>query len=163
MNHCIEELSLTAKEYRQYSLCFRQFESIGELSEKPNFKTGKIDSNDWAYIDMPLFFPHVPSLSFANEYSLQRGEKVVGFGFTDDTHRLRRIEAIVKEHIDNEIVVDRAFIKGMSGGPVLNARGKVVGLITQGSGNNYYDRDGRFLLLNSIPRVRELLESDSFE
>ena len=48
------------------------------------------------------------------------------------------------------IIVDRAFIKGMSGGPVLNTRGDVIGLITHGSGDGSYDRDGRFMPLKLI-------------
>lgn len=47
-------------------------------------------------------------------------------------------------------MVDRAFISGMSGGPVLSKNGKVIGVITKGSGENMYDRDGQFISIKSI-------------
>lgn len=43
----------------------------------------------------------------------------------------------------------------MSGGPVLNARGEVVGIVTKGSGNMMYDRDGQFITLKAVPEVAE--------
>lgn len=56
--------------------------------------------------------------------------------------------------ISDEVVVNRAFIKGMSGGPVLNTRGDAIGLVTKGSGEGSYDRDGRFMLLKCIAVLR---------
>ena len=50
----------------------------------------------------------------------------------------------------NEITVDEAFICGMSGGPVLNAQGEVIGLITRGSEAETYDRNGVFLAIDYV-------------
>lgn len=42
------------------------------------------------------------------------------------------------------------FIKGMSGGPVLNARSVVIGFITHGSKPDNYVYDGEFVLLRTV-------------
>ena len=68
---------------------------------------------------------------------------------------LRRIEARVLEVIGDAVIVDRAFVAGMSGGPVFNARGEVVGIVTKGSVNMMYDRDGQFIALKVIPQIAE--------
>lgn len=106
--------------------------------------------DDWAVFPNLQISQNQPGLPLASSFDLQRGMTVIAYGFADGEKALRRIEAKVSEIIGNEIVVDRAFIQGMSGGPVLNARGKVIGMVTKGSGEGSYDRDGRFLLINSI-------------
>ena len=105
---------------------------------------------DWAICSAPDEFKSLPGLSEDVGHSLQEGEAVIAYGYADGKNQLRKIQARVVEILENEVVVDRAFIKGMSGGPVLNARGRVIGLVTKGSGNGEYDRDGRFILLSAI-------------
>ena len=106
---------------------------------------------DWAICPVPDEFKSLPGLAEDADYSLQEGEVIIAYGYADGKNQLRKIRAQVVEILENEIVVDRAFIKGMSGGPVLNVRGRAIGLITKGSGNGEYDRDGRFILLSAIP------------
>ena len=117
-------------------------------TEVNNAKDNGVD--DWAIFPNFQVSQNQPGLPLADHFDLQRGMAVIAYGFADGEKALRRIEAKVSERIGNEIVVDRAFIQGMSGGPVLNARGKVIGMVTKGSGERSYDRDGRFLLIDSI-------------
>lgn len=107
---------------------------------------------DWAICPIPESFSKIPGLTFDEEYAVQEGEKVIAYGYADGKNQLRKVGAIVADILNNnEVIVDRAFIAGMSGGPVLNSRGDVIGLVTQGSEEGSYDKDGRFLLLKAIP------------
>ena len=108
--------------------------------------------DDWCvFPSLPSSHPQ-PGLSSASTFDLQRGVKVIALGYAEGGRQLRRIEATVTEVFGDEVVVDRAFVQGMSGGPVLNSRGKVLGIVTKGSEVGSYNRDGRFLLLSSILR-----------
>ena len=106
--------------------------------------------DDWAIIPDFQVEHNQPALSIAASNDLQQGMKVIAYGFAEGERVLRKIQARITEVLEHEAIVDRAFIQGMSGGPVLNARGKVIGVITQGSGSGLYDRDGRFLSISSI-------------
>lgn len=147
--HCVENVTISNPIYSdEYYLTLKQRTHKKEYSSRPPFKCGLFD--DWATIELPAELESVPGFTVSPDFSIQRGETVVAFGFADGDHNSRRIEATVKEINENEVIVDRAFIKGMSGGPVLNSRGYIIGLIVEGSGNQTYDRDGKFLLLTSI-------------
>lgn len=92
----------------------------------------------------------LPGLEPHFECHLQEGEKVIAYGYADGKHQLRKIEATIVDILEDEYIVDRAFINGMSGGPVLNRRGNVIGVVTKGSSDGSYDRDGRFVLLEKV-------------
>lgn len=111
-------------------------------------KDGRAD--DWLIMKATSDFDSLPGLSPDLSYQVQEGETVIAYGFADGKNQLRRIKAKVENILQDEIVVDRAFIKGMSGGPVLNSRGDVIGLITYGSGDGLYDKDGRFMPIRAI-------------
>lgn len=106
---------------------------------------------DWAIYPAPESFSKIPGLVFDEKYAVQEGEQITAFGYADGKKQLRKVTAVIADILDNEVIVDRAFIAGMSGGPVLNSRGDAIGLVTQGSGKGSYDKDGRFLLLKAIP------------
>ena len=134
---------------------FEISEIIGIPKSKVNISYSEIKDGgallDWLAFSRPKDFNQFPGLSKDLEYRVQVGEVVIAYGYADGKGQLRRIEAKVVDILRNEIIiVDRAFIKGMSGGPVLNTRGDVIGLITHGSGDGSYDRDGRFMPLKLI-------------
>ncbi len=110
---------------------------------------------DNALLDSAIYessdeFRHIPGLASDCTYNAQIGEVITAYGYADGLRQLRRIEARIADVLENEIVVDRAFIKGMSGGPVMNVRGDVIGVITKGSGDGTYDRDGRFVPIKKV-------------
>lgn len=106
---------------------------------------------DWLIIRLTDELRPLSGLSVDSDYRVQEGEVVVACGYADGKNQLRRIKTKVVDILPDEIIVDRAFIGGMSGGPVLNARGDVIGLITYGSKDGTYDMDGRFIPIYSIP------------
>lgn len=105
---------------------------------------------DVAWFKTPDISDQLAGLRPAKGHSLQEGEIVTAYGYADGKNQLRKIEARVTSIYEEEVIVSRAFIKGMSGGPVLNVRGEVVGVITQGSGDGIYDKDGRFAPIKLI-------------
>lgn len=101
----------------------------------------------------------IPTLSVNIKDLPQPGEIVVALGYAalnsknDHKRLLRKIESKVCEILENGTMrVDERFIVGMSGGPVLNRRGEVIGIITQGS-NEDYTLDGGFVPLASIKHL----------
>ena len=109
---------------------------------------------DWLVVSAPEEFKSLPGLTIDFDYRVQEGESIFAYGYADGKRQLRKIEAKVVDIISDEVVVDRAFIKGMSGGPVLNTRGDAIGLVTKGSGEGSYDRDGQFMLLKCTAVLR---------
>ena len=98
-------------------------------------------------------------LRYNSEYRLQIGETVTAYGFADGKDELRRIEATVAEIINgNQYRVNRAYIHGMSGGPVLNSRNEVVGMVVRGSAAHDYAYDGEFLSIKAILEDKESLK-----
>ncbi len=85
-------------------------------------------------------------------YIPQIGEHVKAFGFAADGSILRQLEATVTEIFQNKsrARVDRPFIHGMSGGPVLNKHNRVIGIIVGGSKPDSYTVDGEFILISSL-------------
>lgn len=95
-----------------------------------------------------------PSVRIDTSYLPQIGEKVTAFGFADGKDVLRIVAAEVAEITAGGIVrVDRAFIHGMSGGPVVNTRGNVIGILRTGSIAGDYGYDGEFVLFSKVKEI----------
>lgn len=151
--HCFMNISVPLAVYDEGSLALL---TLGKEEVTVNYENLEAScTDDWAILDMPEEFSRCAGLSPSAHAGLQVGQKVVAFGFAEGDHVLRRIEARVLEVIGDAVIVDRAFVAGMSGGPVFNARGEVVGIVTKGSGNMMYDRDGQFIALKVIPQIAE--------
>ncbi|MDO4798371.1 MAG: reverse transcriptase domain-containing protein [Coriobacteriales bacterium] len=155
--HCVQDISSQGAEYSDYLLTIEsrgKKREMFEVHDREQFIRNLAD--DWALLrSIPKEFEKIPGLPLAEARPvLQRGEKVIAFGYANGERELRRIEAKITEVLGNVVVVDRAFITGMSGGPVLNGQGEVIGLVTKGSGEYTYDRDDRFLLLDAIPAMQ---------
>lgn len=123
--------------------------------------SAKSYADDWVlFSTIPKELSGLPGLIAAPKRVLpQKGQRVTAYGYAEGDKVIRRIDAKVLEVLNNVVIVDRAFIKGMSGGPVLNSRGEVIGLITKGSGEGSYNYDGQFVLLNAIPQVEKKIEN----
>ena len=110
--------------------------------------------------DLEQIYDRRPRLRINAAYLPQIGEQVIGYGFAiedDSCERAwvcRRIPCHVAERLSEtgRIRVDRPFIKGMSGGPVFNTRGEVIGFIIRGSDVGDYMFDGGFVLLSAVPQ-----------
>lgn len=101
-----------------------------------------------------------PALRVDISYRPQIGETIIAYGYAYESQHngsirlLREIRAEVSEVLlDGVYRVNRPYIQGMSGGPVLNSCGNVIGVITQGCKSDDYDLDGGFV---SIDRVRKI-------
>lgn len=93
-----------------------------------------------------------PAFRSDAKYRPQIGETVIAYGYAYENQRngnkrlFRTIRAEISELLfDGVYRVNRPFIQGMSGGPVLNMRGDVIGVITQGCKSGDYDLDGGFV------------------
>ncbi len=98
-------------------------------------------------------FPVIRRLNLSAQ--AQIGEEVVATGFPDGGKQ----EYSVTAHVlgfgpDNATVkVDWAFIQGMSGGPVLNSRHKLIGIVQKCSSKDVYPRDGEFIPLSLVAEL----------
>ena len=105
---------------------------------------------DYAVLSkIPLGLKNVNGLSCDNSYRAQVGETVWAYGYSDAKVQLRCLEAQVVEVYDDGKLyrVNRPFIEGMSGGPVINSRGDVIGVILRGSAPHEYTYDGEYLCI----------------
>lgn len=117
--------------------------------------------SDYAMLSkVPLGLKNVNGLSCDNSYRAQVGETVWAYGYSDAKAQLRCLEAQVVEVYDDGKLyrVNRPFIEGMSGGPVLNSRGNVIGIILQGSAPHEYTYDGEYLGIGEV--LGEVVESE---
>ena len=82
----------------------------------------------------------------------QAGETIYASGYAGGNTPSHCVQASVlpSRYGNGSVVVDRAFIKGMSGGPVFNTRHEVIGIVLKGSDESSYSRDGEFLPFKSI-------------
>lgn len=91
------------------------------------------------------------SVRINKDYLPQIGESIMAYGFAGGNSLVRCIEAKVAEMLTGgKIRVDRAFIHGMSGSPVVNTRGEVIGVLAGGSAPDDYSHDGEFILFSTI-------------
>lgn len=152
--HCIKKISGSEPAYKDYCLDFRNLE-MSVFKELDSFDSFDIKfPDDFAVLrekaEELSAFSSLPGLLPAKNCSFQEGQKVIGYGYADGESRCVCKEAHISLVNGDEITVDEAFIRGMSGGPVLNTRGEVVGLIIKGSGDGAYDRNGVFLAIDYI-------------
>ncbi len=152
--HCIKKIFGSEPAYEDYCLDFRNlemgickgFNSFSSFDIKPpgDFAVLREGSGE---LDV---FSALPGLSPAKKCSFQKGQKVFAYGYAKGEPKCVCKEAHISYVNGNEITVDEAFICGMSGGPVLNAQGEVIGLITRGSEAETYDRNGVFLAIDYV-------------
>ena len=133
--------------------------SFGKISFDIMLSEWSISSKIDAALVPDAKFSFRAGLRYNSEYRLQIGETVTAYGFADGKDELRKIEATVAEIINgNQYRVNRAYIHGMSGGPVLNSRNEVVGMVVRGSAAHDYAYDGEFLSIKAILEDKESLK-----
>lgn len=94
----------------------------------------------------------LPKAKVNPRYRVQKGEIVAAVGYAAG----RRVPEIIRAQVnevktsEGNVRVDRAFIKGMSGGPVYNKRLEVIGIIVRGSEESVYDMNGEFIPLHLL-------------
>ena len=152
--HCIKRIIGNEPAYEDYCLDFRNLE-MGVYKEFNSFNSFEVKPpGDFAVLRDETgelsAFSVLPGLPPAKNCSFQRGQKVFGYGYANGESRCVCKGAFISFVNGNEITVDEAFVSGMSGGPVLNTQGEVIGLITKGSGDGTYDRNGVFLAIDYI-------------
>lgn len=90
-------------------------------------------------------------LQFNLSYQPQIGETITAIGFAEGKDSLRKIDAVVAEKIKpSQYRVNRAFIHGMSGGPVINSKNEVIGIVVEGSAPFDYAHDGEFIAISAV-------------
>lgn len=80
---------------------------------------------DLGLIRIPLMMG--PPLEFAKEIKLGDEAVAVGFGLGRLTTVIRHVAGFIDE--TNDIMFDGVYIHGMSGGPILNNLGQVIGIV----------------------------------
>lgn len=149
--HCLKPLSKTRTEPLN-EVFFEIKSNLGCCEQLPLKDISPYSLYDCAIFQAKALKDIAPGIPMNTSYLPQKGETVMGMGYADGHKKCRTIAARIVDILENGcVVVDRAFIHGMSGGPVLNSRGEVIGLITKGSGDYSYDVDGEFQLLGELP------------
>ncbi len=102
--------------------------------------------------DVPVEMSKSAGIRANGTYLPQVGETVWAYGYADGENVLRCLEAKVVEIFDDarKCRVDRPFIHGMSGGPVVSSRCEVIGVITNGSAAHDYAYDGAFARIGML-------------
>lgn len=114
----------------------------------------KSNLHDFAWVDASKCFDGtvLPKVKVNSGYCVQKGEIVTAVGYAAG----RRVPEIIRAQVSEartgggNVRVDRAFIKGMSGGPVFNKRLEVIGIIIRGSEESVYDMNGEFVPLHLL-------------
>lgn len=111
-----------------------------------------LESKDIAWLPKNNMDRTLFTLKANAEYQPQLRDNVIAYGFADADDVIREISACIAETIAGGDVyrVDRAFIQGMSGGPVFNTRGEVIGVVTHGSSSTDYSKDGYFISIRAF-------------
>lgn len=146
--HCIARINEETVE--DYATC--EIEFTKPQICRVNAFNRNVDLDYAILSDIPQAMSKANGLTCDPSYHVQVGETVWAYGFADGKRVLRCLEAHVAESYDDGrmIRVDRAFIEGMSGGPVANAKGDVIGIILNGSAAFDYTFDGEFLSIGAI-------------
>lgn len=146
--HCLCELH---HEYKKIGTELCLFPTLKTIYE-PEISDFFIDKTmDIATIKAPSFMKNEPFVILNKDYLPQIGETVKAYGFAGGDKSVRCIEGKVAEILKKgRIRVDRPFIHGMSGGPVVNTRGEVIGVLTGGSASDDYSHDGEFVSFSMI-------------
>jgi S1-C subfamily serine protease len=106
-----------------------------------------IKTSDWLVLfKVPVM--QKPPLNIAKAQP-RVGEPAWGFGWAFGKVFLQ-LERLVAGYDGTDLVLDGAFIEGMSGGPVVNAQGEVVGMIQGGVPGGAW--------LSGIEEIREFLK-----
>lgn len=102
---------------------------------------------DFAFAQLDSKFDKIGVRSVNTAYLPQAGETIYASGYAGGKKPSHCVRASVlpSRYGNGSIVVDRAFIKGMSGGPVFNSRHEVIGIVLKGSDESSYSREGEFL------------------
>ncbi|MDO4807000.1 MAG: reverse transcriptase domain-containing protein [Coriobacteriales bacterium] len=139
--------------------CLPKQKGAGDIEVVLRFRTGKASLSICQFTVMEGFDlawtsfsdKQVPPIGRVNLYYLpQKNETVLAIGYPDGGSQYSVTANVLGTAPDGcGIMVDRPFIKGMSGGPVLNLRHELIGIVSKGSDGNSYTRDGEF-----IPLVR---------
>ena len=108
---------------------------------------------DWARIIIPkqCFPKEIPfNLPMMDKYQINSGQIVRACGFADGLKDQKVVKARVRNVEQNIATVDCAFVAGMSGGPVLNRSGQILGIVSKGSNDGNYWRDGELIQIECI-------------
>ena len=118
--------------------------------EAPSFR--KCSGFDFAFARLDTKLDNMGVRSINTAYLPQAGETIYASGYAGGKKPSHCVQASVLpgRYGNGSIVVDRAFIKGMSGGPVFNTRHEVIGIVLKGSDESSYSRDGEFLPFSAI-------------
>ena len=118
--------------------------------EASRFK--KYSGFDFAFARLDADYRDLGIQSVNPSYMPQAGETIYASGYAGGNTPSHCVQASVlpSRYGNGSVVVDRAFIKGMSGGPVFNTRHEVIGIVLKGSDESSYSRDGEFLPFKSI-------------
>ncbi len=146
--HCLCDLSQDHEKTGNELCTF----AIPRIVYEPKISEFVIDkAMDIAVIKAPPFMKNASSVRINKDYLPQIGESIMAYGFAGGNSLVRCIEAKVAEMLTGgKIRVDRAFIHGMSGSPVVNTRGEVIGVLAGGSAPDDYSHDGEFILFSTI-------------
>lgn len=150
--HCIKSQKPSELDvvYDDGSTC----ELVNHWEIRTHVKYAEFNDNielDWASCEKAISIKNCPGLSCDAKYAVQCDEMVTAYGYAGGDSRLRRIEARVVDVSGSNVFVDRPFISGMSGGPVFNSRGDVIGIVAKGSEEGSYDFDGGFVRISNLP------------
>ncbi|OUO35056.1 reverse transcriptase domain-containing protein [Olsenella sp. An290] len=112
----------------------------------------KCSGFDFAFVLLDAKLGNMGVRSINTAYLPQAGETIYASGYAGGKMPSHCVQASVlpNRYGNGSIVVDRAFIKGMSGGPVFNTRHEVIGIVLKGSDESSYSRDGEFLPFSAI-------------
>lgn len=116
--HCLCDLSQDHEKTGNELCTF----AIPRIVYEPKISEFVIDkAMDIAVIKAPPFMKNASSVRINKDYLPQIGESIMAYGFAGGNSLVRCIEAKVAEMLTGgKIRVDRAFIHGMSGSPVVN-------------------------------------------
>lgn len=118
--------------------------------EASSFK--KYQGIDFAFARLDADYNDLGIRSVNSRYMPQAGETIYASGYAGGNTPSHCVQASVlpSRYGNGSVVVDRTFIKGMSGGPVFNTRHEVIGIVLKGSDESSYSRDGEFLPFSAI-------------